>query len=66
MSREGGHMSTGPDEAIAPGAAGSRRLMVLLLRLSFRGLKVLQQREGLDIWYDASRSESVDRQLAEK
>jgi len=43
-----------------------RRLMVLLLRLSFRGRKVLQQREGLDIWYDASRSESVDRQLAEK
>ena len=43
-----------------------RRLVVLLLRLSFRGRKVLQQREGLDIWYDASRSESVDRQLAEK
>jgi GT2 family glycosyltransferase len=58
------------ESSITSGRKGTsrelRRLMVLLLRLSFRGRKVLQQREGLEIWYDASRSESVDWELAEK
>jgi glycosyltransferase involved in cell wall biosynthesis len=58
------------EPSISSGRKGTsrvlRRLIVLLLRMSLGGRKVLQQREGLEIWYDASRCESRDDQLAEK
>lgn len=41
------------------------RMIVLLSRLLVRGRKVLQQRDGLDIWYASSDSPAYDHQTAE-
>lgn len=57
------------EKSITSGRKGTSRelwrLIVLLSRLLVRGRKVLQQREGLDIWYAASDAPAHDRHTAE-
>lgn len=57
------------EKSITSGRKGTSRelwrLIVLLSRLLVRGRKVLQQREGLDIWYASSGPLAHDRQTAE-
>lgn len=57
------------EKSVTSGRKGTSRelwrLIVLLSRLLFRGRKVLQQREGLDIWYAASDSSASNRHTAE-
>ena len=57
------------EKSITSGRKGTLRelwrLIVLLSRLLVRGRKVLQQRDGLDIWYASSDAVAHNRQSAE-
>ena len=56
------------EKSITSGRKGTSRelwrMIVLLSRLLIRGRKVLQQRDGLDIWYASSDSPASDLQTA--